>query len=73
MKDEAASNEKEFEGKKKVPTTDTDKAKSDITSPNMRPGFTKVLGGMPAMKDVKEVDKINQPSGRKRAPGSVRV
>lgn len=73
MKDEAASNEKEFTGKKKVPSTDTEKAKSDVTSPNMRPGFTKILGGMPASKNVEEVDKINQPSGRKRAPGSVRV
>lgn len=68
-----ATEEKEFMGKKKVPSTDAEKAKSSVTSPNMRPGFTKVLGGMPAQKNVEEVDKINQPSGRKRAPGSVRV
>ena len=70
-KDDAA---KELGGKKAVvKTTDTEKAKSDITSPNMRPGWTKTLGGMPPEKDVTEVDKINQPSARKRAPGSVRV
>lgn len=64
---------KELGGKKAAKTTDTTKAKSDITSPNMRPGFTKVLGGMPPEKKVDEIDKINQPSGRKRSPGSVRV
>jgi hypothetical protein len=72
MEKEAAA--KELGGKKAVvKTTDTEKAKSDIASPNMRPGFTKVLGGMPPEKKVDEIDKINQPSARKRAPGSVRV
>lgn len=31
------------------------------------------LGGYPEKKDVKAIDKQNSPSGRKRAPGSVRV
>lgn len=68
-----AKEEAEFIGKKKVSTTDTDKAKTSVTSPNYRPGFTKVLGGMPPEKKIEEIAKINQPEGRKRAPGSVRV
>lgn len=57
----------------KGPSSAPERAKSDIDSPNMRPGFTKILGGMPPEKHVEEIDKINQPDGRKRAPGSVRV
>lgn len=72
MSKEAA--EKEFtKGGKPVKTTDTDKAKTNIASPNMRPGYTKVLGGLPPEKHVDEVERINTPEGRKRAPGSVRV
>lgn len=62
-----------FNQKLKTPSqTDTKKAKSDITSPNYRDAFTKVLGGLPEKKDVEQVDKVNQPSGRKRAPGACR-
>lgn len=65
--------EKNFTGKPKAPMTDSKDAKSSITSPNFRPGFVKILGGMPPEKDVKEIDKVNEPEGRKRAPGSTRV
>jgi len=35
--------------------------------------YPKVLGGYPSEKTLKEIDKQNSPSGRKKAPGSVRV
>ncbi len=31
------------------------------------------LGGYPEKKTVEQIDKVNSPGGRKRAPGSVRV
>ena len=33
----------------------------------------KQSGGLPPKKSVEEISKVNSPSGRKRAPGSVRV
>ena len=35
--------------------------------------FPAVLGGYPEKKSIEQIDKQNSPSGRKRAPGSVRV
>lgn len=35
--------------------------------------YVKVLGGQPGKKSVEEIDRVNSPQGRKRAPGSVRV
>lgn len=33
----------------------------------------KILGGYPTKKSVEEIDRVNSPKGRTRAPGSVRV
>jgi len=47
------------------------KAKSDINSGTVNIDLpSKVLGGYPAEKDVKAIEKVNRP---KKAPGSVRA
>lgn len=43
---------------------------SGVTNKEM-PG--KILGGYPGKKSVEEIDRVNSPKGRSRAPGSVRV
>lgn len=43
---------------------------SGMTNKEM-PG--KILGGYPSKKSVEEIDRVNSPKGRARAPGSVRV
>jgi len=32
-----------------------------------------VIGGVPPKKTVQQIEKVNSPSGRGRAPGSVRI
>lgn len=50
----------------------TDKApKSDIKSGTVRKEVIDLCGGEAPKKSVDEIDKVNSPSGRKRAPGSV--
>lgn len=51
----------------------TNKQKSDIKSGVVREEIDKVSGGMPDKKTVEQIEKVNSPKGRGRAPGSVRV
>jgi hypothetical protein len=48
-------------------------AKSTVKSGTSRETFVKTLGGEPPEKEVKEIDKVNSPVGRGKAPGAVRV
>lgn len=48
-------------------------SKSSVDSGTTNKAYVKVLGGYPGEKGVKEIDRQNSPSGRKKAPGSVRV
>lgn len=48
-------------------------AKSSVKSGTSRETYVKTLGGEPPSKDVKEIDKVNSPVGRAKAPGAVRV
>ena len=59
-------------------TEEKSKSKVAPTSEGSSPSTTnaeelKVLGGLPDEKDVKAIAKVNSPSSRGRAPGSVRV
>jgi hypothetical protein len=48
--------------------------KSDTSSPaETNKEEVSYCGGMPPEKDVKAIAKVNSPSGRGKAPGSVRV
>jgi hypothetical protein len=44
------------------------KQKSDIESPSIGDENFKTFGGMPDTKKVDAIEKVNLPSGRKRAP-----
>lgn len=52
---------------------ETKHAKSDVQSGTEREEVVKYAGGMPDKKSVEQIDKVNTPSARKKAPGSVRV
>jgi hypothetical protein len=47
-------------------------AKSEITSPSIGEAENlKTFGGQPPTKKVEAIEKVNSPSGRKRAPEAV--
>lgn len=46
---------------------------SDVESGIEREDIIKYAGGNPDKLHVDEIDKVNMPTDRKRAPGSVRV
>jgi hypothetical protein len=56
-----------------VPTNAAKAPKSDVKSGLERESYVSTLGGEPPEKDVKAIDKVNSPVGRKRPEGSVRV
>lgn len=55
-----------------VPKSNSNKSSVDSGVKNTEYA-SKVLGGYPSEKSVKEIQKVNSPSGRSKAPGSVRV
>lgn len=53
------------------PTEAKEVPKSSIQSGTEREEVIKYCGGMPPKKDVSDIEKVNSPDARKRAPGSV--
>jgi len=49
------------------------KPKSSVKSGTERGSAVAYSGGMPPEKSLKEINKVNSPAGRAKAPGSVRV
>ncbi len=47
--------------------------KSTMKSGKVNTAYVADLGGYPGKKSVEQIDKVNSPKGRARAPGSVRV
>lgn len=55
-----------------VPKSDSNKSSIDSGVKNTEYA-SKVLGGYPPEKKVEQIQKVNSPAGRSKAPGSVRV